>query len=130
MQLPYYLSLPYLVEIIPIPQEQGGGYNACVPLLGRWTAVGDGDTPEEAYADLRAALPSLIEDWIGRGVSIPEPGGESSGASGRLSLRIPKTLHAQAAQAAEQEGVSINQFITVTLAQAIGAKIGTHTKTA
>ena len=126
----YYLSLPYPVEIIPIPHQEGGGYNACVPLLGRWTAVGDGDTPEEAYADLRAALPSLIEDWIGRDFPIPEPGMEQGEASGKLSLRLPKTLHAQAAQAAAQEGVSINQFITVTLAQALGAKIGFHSKTA
>ena len=125
----YYLSLPYRVEIIPISTDEGGGYNACIPRLGRWTAVGDGDTPEEAYADLRAALPSLIEDWIRRGISVPEPDAEAQGASGKLSLRLPKTLHAQAAQAAAQEGVSINQFITVTLAQAIGAKIGTHNKT-
>jgi len=71
--LAHYLSLPYAVEILPIQAEAGGGYSACIPRLGRHSAVGDGETPEAAHADLRAALPSLIEDWLAQGVAIPEP---------------------------------------------------------
>lgn len=39
-----------------------------------------------------------------------------AGHSGRLMLRMPQSLHAELAQAAEREEVSLNQFITNTLA--------------
>lgn len=121
--LAYYLSLPYAVEILPIHEEEGGGYNACIPRLGRYSAVGDGDTPEAAYADLRAALPSLVTTWLTQGVTVPEPGeaAPESAYSGKLALRVPKSLHARVAARARREGVSINQFIATTLAQEVGA---------
>ena len=40
--------------------------------------------------------------------------------SGRLLLRMPAALHAELARTAEGEGVSLNQFITRTLAGRIG----------
>lgn len=40
--------------------------------------------------------------------------------SGRLMLRMPQSLHAELAQAAEREEVSLNQFITNTLAASVG----------
>jgi hypothetical protein len=39
---------------------------------------------------------------------------------GRLLLRMPAALHAVLARTAEREGVSLNQFITRTLAGRIG----------
>ncbi len=124
--LTYYLSLPYAVEILPISEEAGGGYTACIPRLGRYSAVGDGETPEAAYADLRAALPSLIAEWLAQGIAIPEPEPDISqpSYSGKLALRVPKSLHAQVAARARREGVSINQFITTTLAQEVGPPSG------
>lgn len=40
--------------------------------------------------------------------------------SGRLLLRMPAALHAELARWAEREGVSLNQFITQSLAGRIG----------
>jgi hypothetical protein len=40
--------------------------------------------------------------------------------SGRLLLRMPAALHAELARTAEREGVSLNAFITRTLAGRIG----------
>ncbi len=40
--------------------------------------------------------------------------------SGRLLLRMPRTLHRALTEEAEREGTSLNQFITGTLASAIG----------
>jgi RNA polymerase sigma-B factor len=40
--------------------------------------------------------------------------------SGRLLLRMPNSLHGELARAAEREHVSLNQFITNTLAAAMG----------
>src|SRR5690242_8154636 len=39
--------------------------------------------------------------------------------SGRLLLRMPRTLHEQLAKASERDGVSLNQFITGVLASAV-----------
>lgn len=38
-----------------------------------------------------------------------------------ISLRLPQSLHATARQMAEQEGISINQLITLALAEKISA---------
>ena len=38
-----------------------------------------------------------------------------------LSLRIPKTLHNQVRELAEEEGVSMNQFVMLALAEKVAA---------
>jgi HicB family/Sigma-70, region 4 len=43
-----------------------------------------------------------------------------AGHSGRLMLRMPQSLHAELVEAAEREEVSLNQYITNTLAAAVG----------
>jgi hypothetical protein len=40
--------------------------------------------------------------------------------SGKLVVRLPKSLHRQAALAANREGVSLNQFIVSSIAEQIG----------
>ncbi len=121
----YYLALPYPMEVFRIPEESGGGYNASIPLLGRYAAQGDGETAAEAIADLYLHLPALLKEWQQEGIVIPEP--EPAGRhpvaapSGRLSLRLSKSLHAQVARRAQAEGISINQFIATALAQEIGS---------
>jgi hypothetical protein len=47
-----------------------------------------------------------------------------SAPSGRLLLRMPRTLHADLAQAAEREGTSLNQFITNALARTVTGEGG------
>jgi hypothetical protein len=63
-----------------------------------------------------------MESWIkaalAEGRDVPEPKSASS-HSGRLLLRMPRTLHADLTRASEREGVSLNQFITDVLAAAI-----------
>jgi HicB family len=63
-----------------------------------------------------------MSTWIAtaleEGREIPEPRSASS-HSGRLLLRMPKTLHADLTRASEREGVSLNQFITDALAGAL-----------
>ena len=53
-----------------------------------------------------------------QGRDIPQP--KSAGShSGRLLLRMPRTLHAELTRVADREGVSLNQFITDSLASAV-----------
>jgi HicB family len=47
-----------------------------------------------------------------------------SAPSGRLLLRMPRTLHADLAQAAEREGTSLNQFITSALTRTVTGEEG------
>lgn len=40
-------------------------------------------------------------------------------ANGRISLRVPKQLHVDLIEAAEDEGVSLNQYISYLLASCV-----------
>ena len=40
---------------------------------------------------------------------------------GRFRLRLPESLHKQVKALAEQEGVSVNQFVTTALAEKLSA---------
>jgi hypothetical protein len=44
--------------------------------------------------------------------------------SGRLLLRMPEELHAELSRASERKGLSLNAFITSTLASAVGWRDG------
>jgi RNA polymerase sigma-B factor len=62
-----------------------------------------------------SAAPAAIE------VEPAEPNSKARGRhSGRLMLRMPQSLHAELAEAAEREEVSLNQYITNTLAAGVG----------
>jgi hypothetical protein len=49
----------------------------------------------------------------------PAPPDDETSHSGRLLLRMPQSLHAELARAAEHEGVSLNGFITGVLSGAV-----------
>jgi len=74
--LKYYLKLPYKIEIEPIPEEDGGGFMAYLPELGRYAVVGDGETIEEAIQSLNKIKEVMLKEWLEEGVSIPEPNQE------------------------------------------------------
>lgn len=42
--------------------------------------------------------------------------------SGKVNLRMPKSLHRDLAHRAQQEGVSLNQMIVTALARSVGAE--------
>ncbi len=111
-----YLALPYTIELV---REPGVGVFArAVELPG---CVTQGDTEEEALKMIREAMRLWIEVAMEDGDPIPLPHQQHS-YSGRISLRMPKSLHEQVARAAELEGVSINQFIVTTLKGAVTSK--------
>lgn len=67
------MSLKYSVKITKIPDDEGGGYNACIPLLGSYAFQGDGDTKEEAKQNLEEIKKILFEDYLEKNIKIPEP---------------------------------------------------------
>lgn len=108
----YYLSLPYSISLLK--QEEGGEeyWVAEVPDLPGCMA--DGSTPDEAISSLEDAKQAWIESHIEDGYEVPEPS-ESRGYSGRLLLRLPKSLHRRLTQEAQRENVSLNQLIVSML---------------
>jgi antitoxin HicB len=60
-----------------------------------------------------------LEIALEENIPIPEPR-PADQYSGKFNLRIPRTLHRQLAEAAEDEGVSLNQFYNKILAESIG----------
>jgi antitoxin HicB len=108
--LKYYMSLPYTIQITR--EDESTWFARVVELPGCMT---EGDTPEEAADMIQDALGAWLEVALEDGRPIPEPQTTET-YSGRFVVRVPRTLHQQLVEAAEQEGVSLNQFINVTLA--------------
>lgn len=116
----YYMSLNYPVEISVIPEDEGGGYLASIPLLPG--CMTDGETVEEAYTNLQDAKREWIIDMLDRGLPINEPNMKPR-FSGRFVVRVPKTLHRLLAEESEREGISLNQFVNNSLAFVVGQKL-------
>lgn len=65
------MRLDYRVEIEPLSAADGGGYLARVPDLPG--CVSDGETPEEALANVAEAIDSWIEAARAWGRPVPQP---------------------------------------------------------
>ncbi|WP_051617248.1 toxin-antitoxin system HicB family antitoxin [Desulfonatronovibrio hydrogenovorans] len=114
----YYLKLPYKMEILPIPEGEGGGFMATLPELGREVFVGDGDTIEEAIESLESIKNIMFEEYLRSGVNIPEPESRPADSfSGKFVLRVPRILHKELASGAKKENVSLNQYVNMLLSQ-------------
>ena len=117
-----YVELPYHITLAQDGEQDGGKWIAAAEELPDCTSRGD--TAEEAIAGLKDAMAMWIAAALREGRDIPEPRSETS-HSGRLLLRMPRTLHAALKKAAERENVSLNQFITDSLAGVVGWRLGT-----
>lgn len=83
-----------------------------------------GDTEEKALREAKIALQMFIEDIQESGEPLPEPQ-KAHAYSGKLQLRLEKSLHRKAAEMAEDEGTSLNKFIEDALrAKVTGEQVG------
>ena len=75
-----------------------------------------GDTPQEALDEIRFVVGSVISELEETGEPIPQP---LSGRnySGKLMLRMPRSLHRALVVEATREGVSLNQLVVHKLSQ-------------
>lgn len=111
-----YLRKPYSRILIV---NEDGTYTA--EILEFHGCFAEGNTPDEAIHNLDAAAQDWIKAAIEAGQEIPEPA-FNAGYSGHLALRLPRSLHRQAARLAERDGVSLNQFLITTVAARVGAE--------
>jgi predicted HicB family RNase H-like nuclease len=117
-ELGQFLGLPYHITLV---RDEVGGEKES------WTARVEelpGCEARDETADGAArAVSKAMEDWLAaaleKGATVPEPRRTPS-HSGRLLLRIPQDLHAELAQKADREEVSLNGLITGMLAGAVG----------
>ncbi len=68
--LEYYLSLPYIIELIP---DEDGVWFAHIPLLKG--CMTQGDSRDEALHMLDEAKALWLETALEEGIPIPEPSG-------------------------------------------------------
>lgn len=111
-----YLALPYHLMLVRDGDEKGKPWTASVEELPGCTSRGK--TSDAALDGIQDAMAKWISLALEEGREIPEPRSATS-HSGRLLLRMPRTLHADLTRASEREGVSLNQFITDVLAAAV-----------
>jgi len=110
-----YLKMPYGRVVVP---ESDGTFRGEIIEFPGCIAVGD--TAPEALAKLEEVAESWLEATLARGQHVPEPI-ENQRFSGKLVVRLPKSLHKKATHAAAREGVSLNQFIANSVAEQVGA---------
>ena len=112
--LEYYLGLDYPVELTH--ESDDGGYWA-TEIIDLPGCVSHGDTPEEAIENLNEAKRLWIEDHLANGYDVPEPV-DARGFSGRVLLRLPKSVHYRLSRDAAREGVSLNSHLVKLLVEA------------
>ena len=103
-----YMGLNYRIELIP--DKVDGGFVAVIPDLPG--CISQGENEKEALEMIEEAKELWIETTIKEGKRVPEP---REIYSGKLNIRIPKSLHARLATEAEREGVSLNSEILTAL---------------
>lgn len=113
--LEYYLGLQYPVTLYLDPE---GGYVAEVKELPG--CLSQGESLEEVMENIEEARQLWIEIAYESGKrEIPLPMTEQE-YSGKFVLRIPKSLHRRLAEAAQADGVSLNQYTLNLLSEAVG----------
>ena len=115
-----YLALPYHVTLVRDGDGENGPWVAQVEELAGCTSRAE--TAEQAASGIQQAMSDWITEALREGREVPEPKPVDE-HSGRLLLRMPRTLHAELTRLAEREGVSLNQFITDALASAVGWRL-------
>lgn len=106
-----YMELDYPIELHR--DRERGRYFARHPDLPGCSA--GGATAGDAEANLEESREAWIEARLESGYPVPEPPSEEYG--GRISLRIPRGLHASLARASIRQQMSLNQLLTVILAE-------------
>lgn len=80
------------------------------------------DSYQEAYDEVINVVVALYEKAMERGREFPKPNVPDEEYSGRVTLRLPRSMHKKSAQIAKLEDVSLNQYLVAVVAEAIGAQ--------
>lgn len=117
--LDYFLALPYTIEIVHSQRADTGAAYWFARVRELPGCMTEAESFESLDAQIQDAMATWLEDALADGEVIPEPRPLQE-YSGRFVVRLPRSLHRDLAQMADQEGVSLNTYITTVLARAVG----------
>jgi antitoxin HicB len=102
--------------------DEDEGFIATAPDLPGCSAFGEDRS--EALSQLEDAIQAWIEAANAAGNPIPEPSrpGVEAQPSGKLLVRMPRSLHADLANASKRENVSLNHFVVFLLTTAMTSR--------
>ena len=86
-----------------------------------------GETMTEAYDLAVDTIETAAGMYAEAGRSFPAPSVPQDDFSGRVTLRLPKTLHRTLALGADEEGASLNQHLVNILALHAGVQMALNT---
>lgn len=110
----------YPFKIRHLSQDDGGGYLIEFPDLPG--CISDGETIEETINNGHDAVICWLAAAKESGRSIPKPGALEQ-QSGKWVQRVPKSIHLELVEKAEEEGVSLNTLVISILARELGKNI-------
>ena len=120
LTLPEYLAREYRFNVIAGDPDEGGYVIEFPDLPGCMTQV-------ESLDELVAMANEVRELWIEteyeRGREIPPPTYPEE-YSGKFNVRLPKSLHRLLAWQADEDGVSLNQYVVALLAAGTATRSG------
>jgi len=82
---------------------------------------GGGNTAQEALEDALINLEYYLGFAKERGEDVPQPS-DYNECNGKITLRLPKSMHRRLIELAEDEGSSLNQLILNTFDEKVGGK--------
>lgn len=115
-----YLAIPYRFNVIAGDPGERGYVIEFPDLPGCMTSI-------ESLEELVPMANEIRELWIETeyecGAEIPEPSYPET-YSGKFNVRLPKSLHRLLAWQANDDGVSLNQYVVALLAAGTASRTG------
>jgi antitoxin HicB len=112
---------PYAMVLSYTENGDGADWTATVEELPGCEA--HGPTPERAAAAVAGAVERWVRQAEAEGREVPPPGAAAA-HSGKLLVRMPRSLHAELVRASEREGTSLNAYIVAALAASVAWRRG------
>jgi antitoxin HicB len=106
----------YPIVLARAANGDGPGWIATVEELPGCQA--HGPTPESAAAGMGDAVERWVREARAAGREVPPPGAAAA-HSGKLLVRMPRSLHAELVRASDREGTSLNAYIVAALSASV-----------
>lgn len=101
--------------------DASGGFSASILELPGCFA--EGETADQTVDSLQRAAAAWIQAARESGHPVPQPT-DVGDYSGKIALRIPRSLHSLAAERAALENTSLNQLLVAAIAHYLGQRDG------
>ena len=106
----------YPIVLARAANGDGQGWIATVEELPGCQA--HGPTPESAAAGVGDAVERWVREARAAGRDVPPPGAAAA-HSGKLLVRMPRSLHAELVRGSEREGTSLNAYMVAALSASV-----------